>query len=290
MRNKQSQAPVKYRIRWTPSIIVLLIVLCVCAFLSIYPFFLMFSGAFKTTQEIAVNASGFPRNPTLNNFPRLWNYNSGTITRTFFNSVFVSTVYTVIALILASLAAFAFAKFTFKGKNLLFTFLLATMMVPMEVNMTPLFIMFSKIHWLNSYQVQILPGIANVMSMYMLKQYIEGLPDSVLESSMIDGAKSFTTYRQIVMPMVAPALATLTIINFLGKWNDYLMPRTMITKYEYMPIMVILPTLNDTGGVFAISWELIMAGCTIVTVPLLIVYLIFQDKFMASVIMGAVKE
>ena len=90
--------------------------------------------------------------------------------------------------------------------------------------------------------------------------------------------------------MVAPALATLTIINFLGKWNDYLMPRTMITKYEYMPIMVILPTLNDTGGVFAISWELIMAGCTIVTVPLLIVYLIFQDQFMASVIMGAVKE
>lgn len=276
--------------RWTPATIVLLIVLLVCSFVSIYPFFIMFSGAFKTTTELATNASGFPIQPTIENFPRLWNYNSGTITRTFINSVFVSTVYTIGALILASLAAFVFAKFNFRGKNFLFNFLLATMMVPMEVNMTPLFIMFSKVGWLNSYQVQILPGIANVLSMYMLKQYIEGLPDAVLESAMIDGASLRTLYRRIVMPMVSPALATLVIINFMGKWNDYLMPRTMITKYEYMPIMVILPTLNDTGGVFAISWELIMAGCTLVTIPLLLVYLKFQDKFMASVIMGAVKE
>lgn len=285
----KKKTKVKGGIRWTPGRIILIIILCIFALIAIYPFFLMFMGAFKTTSEFAVNASGIPREPTLNNFPRLWNYNSGTIVRTFFNSVFVSVVYTVAALLLASLAAFGFAKFKFRGRNLVFTFLLMTMMVPMEVNMTPLFIMFSKVGWLNSYQVQILPGIANVMSMYLLKQYIEGLPDAVMESAMLDGARNFRIYKDIVMPMVAPALASLIIINFMGKWNDYLMPRTMITKYDFMPIMVILPTLNDTGGVFAISWELIMAGCTIVTVPLLIVYICFQDKFMKSVIMGAVK-
>lgn len=279
--------------RWkrpTPVKILLYSALIIWAFVTIYPFFIMFAAAFKTTAEMAVNASGFPQQPTLENFPRLWNFNSGTIVRTFFNSVFVSTVYTAGVLMLASLAAFAFAKYNFRFKNGIFLFLLATMMVPMEVNMTPLFLIFSKLRWLNSYQVQILPGIANVLSMYMFKQYIEALPDSVLESALLDGASSTTLYRRIVMPMISPAVGTLTIINFMSKWNDYLLPRTMITKYEYMPIMVILPTLNDTGEVFAISWELVMAGCTMVTVPLLLVYLRFQDKFIESVSMGAVKE
>ena len=156
--------------------------------------------------------------------------------------------------------------------------------------MTPLFIMFSKLHWLNSYQVQILPGIANVLAMYMYKQYMEGLPDSVMESAYLDGAGNWTVYRRIIMPMVKPATSALAIIMFLGKWNDYLMPRTMITKQEFMPIMVILPTLSDTGTSYVIPWELIFAGCVLITIPLLIVFFIFQDKFMSSVVMGAVKE
>lgn len=270
--------------------IVLHIVLAVCSFISLYPFFIMFAGAFKTSAELMKNASGWPVNGTLENFPRLLNFNSHIITRTFFNALGVAVVSTVIILVLASLAGYAFAKFKFRGKKILFIFLLATMMLPMEVNMTPLFIMFSKIHWLNSYQVQILPGIANVLAMYMYKQYMEGLPDSVMESAYLDGASNWTVYQKIVMPMVRPATSALAIIMFMGKWNDYLMPRTMITKQEYMPIMVILPTLSDTGTSYVIPWELIFAGCVLVTIPLLVVFFIFQDKFMSSVVMGAVKE
>lgn len=270
--------------------IALHVVLIVCSFISLYPFFIMFAGAFKTSAELMKNASGWPMEGTLENFPRLLNYNSHIISRTFLNALGVSVVSTVITLVLASLAGYAFAKFKFRGKRVLFIFFLATMMLPMEVNMTPLFIMFSKLHWLNSYQVQILPGIANVLAMYMYKQYMEGLPDSVMESAYLDGASHWTVYRKIVMPMVKPATSALAIIMFMGKWNDYLMPRTMITKQEYMPIMVILPTLSDTGTSYVIPWELIFAGCVLVTIPLLVVFFIFQDKFMSSVVMGAVKE
>lgn len=265
-------------------------VLIFCSFVSLYPFFIMFTGAFKTSSELGVNAAGWPLHATLENFSRLLNYNSHIISRTFLNALGVSVVSTVIVLFLASLAGYAFAKFKFRGKKVLFIFFLATMMLPMEVNMTPLFIMFSKLHWLNSYQVQILPGIANVLAMYMYKQYMEGLPDSVMESAYLDGAGNWTVYRRIVMPMVKPATSALAIIMFLGKWNDYLMPRTMITKQEFMPIMVILPTLSDTGTSYVIPWELIFAGCVLITIPLLIVFFIFQDKFMSSVVMGAVKE
>lgn len=269
---------------------ILHIVLIGISFLTLYPFFIMFAGAFKTSAELTTNAFGWPVNFTFENFSRLLNYNSHIISRTFFNAIFVSVVSTVIILILASLAGYAFAKFRFRFKRPLFIFFLATMMLPMEVNMTPLFIMFSKLHWLNSYQVQILPGIANVLAMYMYKQYMEGLPDSVMESAYLDGASKWTVYRRIVMPMVKPATSALAIIMFLGKWNDYLMPRTMITKQEYMPIMVILPTLSDTGTSYVIPWELIFAGCVLITIPLLIVFFIFQDKFMSSIVMGAVKE
>ena len=270
--------------------IMLHIVLIVCSFTALYPFFIMFTGAFKTSSELGVNAAGWPAHATLENFSRLLNYNSHIISRTFLNALGVSVVSTVIVLFLASLAGYAFAKFKFKGKQVLFIFFLATMMLPMEVNMTPLFIMFSKLHWLNSYQVQILPGIANVLAMYMYKQYMEGLPDSVMESAYLDGAGNWTVYRRIIMPMVKPATSALAIIMFLGKWNDYLMPRTMITKQEFMQIMVILPTLSDTGTSYVIPWELIFAGCVLITIPLLIVFFIFQDKFMSSVVMGAVKE
>ena len=270
--------------------IMLHIVLIVCSFTALYPFFIMFTGAFKTSSELGVNAAGWPAHATLENFSRLLNYNSHIISRTFLNALGVSVVSTVIVLFLASLAGYAFAKFKFKGKQVLFIFFLATMMLPMEVNMTPLFIMFSKLHWLNSYQVQILPGIANVLAMYMYKQYMEGLPDSVMESAYLDGAGNWTVYRRIIMPMVKPATSALAIIMFLGKWNDYLMPRTMITKQEFMPIMVILPPSSDTGTSYVIPWELIFAGCVLITIPLLIVFFIFQDKFMSSVVMGAVKE
>lgn len=258
--------------------------------LSIYPVFVMVSGALKSAQELSQNASGFPMSPTAENFKRLMNFSSGLILRTFANSVFVSSVSTVLTVMIASLAAFAFAKYKFRGRDVLFVMLLITMMIPGELNMTPLYLMFSKIGWLNTYQVQIIPSIANVFSLFMLRQYMITIPDSLIEAARIDGAKDFRIFLRIIVPISAPSIGALIILQFLSKWNEILFPKIMLTKQDFMPVMLILPTLNELDSARSVPWELVLAGCTLVTIPLIIVFLLMQDKFLSSVTMGAVKE
>ena len=250
----------------------------------------MLCDSLKLGSELAMNSWGLPKAPTLRNYVDLVSYNSGIMVRTFANSLFVSVIYTVLTIVISCLAAFAFAKYRFKGRDLLFLILITTMMVPGELTMPAIFLMFSKVKMLNTYAIQIFPGIANTFCLFMLKQYIESLPDSLLEAARIDGAGHLYIFRKIVVPLVKPAIGALTILTFLGKWNDYLWPHTLLTKVEVMPIMVVLPTLNTSTSTYSIPWELVLAGCTVITLPLVIVFLIFQDQFMSSVTIGAVKE
>jgi len=265
-------------------------VLCIAATFALLPLWVMLSDSLKTGSEIAVNSWGIPREPTLTNYASLIHYNSGIMVRTFANSVFVSTTYTLLTLLISSLAAFAFSKYRFVGRNVLFVLLIATMMIPGELTMPAIYLMFAKVKMLNTYAIQIFPGIANAFCLFMLKQYIESLPDSLLEAARIDGAGHLYVFRKIVLPLAGPALGALAVLTFLAKWNDYLWPHTLLTKTEVMPIMVILPTLNTSTSFYSIPWELILAGCLVVTLPLIVVFLVFQEQFMSSVMMGAVKE
>lgn len=264
--------------------------LVVLSLISLAPIVIMLFDSFKTGSEIAVNSWGFPRNFTFQNYTSLVSYNSGIMTRTFLNSVFVSTVYTVLSLLLACLAAYAFAKFHFRGKNAFFAILLATMMVPTELTMPAVYLMFSKVKMLNTYSIQIFPGIANVFCLFMLRQTIETIPSSLLEAAKLDGASHMGIFWRLVVPLSKPSLGALAILTFLNKWNDYIWPHTLLTKQEIMPIMVILPTLNVSSSVWSIPWELILTGCVVITLPLVIVFLMFQEQFMSSVTIGAVKE
>jgi ABC-type glycerol-3-phosphate transport system permease component len=263
--------------------------LIVVVIVSVFPFFVMIAGGLKTSGEMASNAAGIPQRPTLENYHNLMTYNAGVIVRTYANSLFIATTYTVLTLFMATLAAYAFAKMHFRGRDLIFFLLLTTMMIPAELNMTPLYLMFSRMHWLNTYQVQIIPGTANVFALFLLKQYVETIPDSLLEAARIDGAGHLRIYWDVIVPTAMPAIGALSILVFLGKWNDYLFPKIMIDKPNMMPIMEILPTLSVKGSELAIPTELILAGCTVVVLPLLIVFFAFQEKFMASVTLGAVK-
>ncbi len=261
------------------------------SFFAAYPVFIMISGSFKTLQELFRNSLGFPQSPTLANYTRLLTMNSGIIVRTYLNSLFIASCYTALVLIAASMAGFVFSKYKFFGKNVLFVMLLITMMVPGELNLTPLFLIFSRLKWLNTFQVQIIPGIANVFAMFMFRQYMDSVPNSLLEAARIDGAGHWRVYRDIVLPISIPTIGALAILLFLGKWNDFLFPKIMVDKINFKPIMVVLPTLNENdAGAAAAPWDLVLTGCTIVTVPLIIVFLIFQDKFLSSVTIGAVKE
>ena len=257
---------------------------------AVVPILLMLVNSFKTGSELSKNAWGIPSFWTFSNYSSLVSFNSGILVRTFLNSVFVSVVYTLLTLIVSSLAAFAFSKYSFKGKNVIFIFLLATMMIPVEITIPAIYLMFSKVHMLNTYSVQIFPGIANVFCLFMLKQYMDSLPNSLLEAARLDGAGDISIYQKVVLPLVSPAIGALAILTFLGKWNDYLWPSMLLTRTEVMPIMVVLPTLNTGNSQWSTPWELVMAGCVIVTLPLIIVFFIFQDQFMSSVTIGAVKE
>ena len=269
---------------------IMIIFLTLFVIYDLLPIFLMFINSFKTGSELSYNSWGFPKKIVIENYLRLITYSGGVLLRSYFNAIFIAVSYTVMTIVISSLAAFAFSKFRFKGRKILFAFLLATMMIPLEITIPPLYIVFSKIKWLNTYYVQIFPGIANVFCMFMMKQYMDGLPSSLIESARIDGANHITIFARIMFPISAPAVGALTILTFLAKWNDFIWPQIMLTDMKVMPIMVILPTLNDKDSIWSIPWELLMAGCTMVVIPIIIVFFAFQKHFMSSVVIGAVKE
>jgi len=270
--------------------IVLIFALVLVSFFFLAPMILMMLNSFKTNAEMAGNSWGLPREWTLENYISLVEFNRGLMVRTFFNSVYVSVSYTVLTLIVSSLAAYVFSKLKFRGSNVIFIVFLATMMIPREITMPTIFLMFARVGMLNTYSIQILPGIANVFCLFLLKQYMDQIPNTILEAATIDGAGKLRLYSKIVMPLAKPALGAMAILVFLEKWNDYLWPSVLLTRREVMPIMVILPTLNVGTSMYAIPWNLIMTGCAIVTLPLVVIFLIFQEQFMSSVTIGAVKE
>ena len=265
------------------------ILIVVCLIL-LYPVFVMISGSFKYLSELFRNSAGLPWEPTINNYIRLLNYNSGLIVRTFLNSLFIASTTTVLQVFIASMAGFAFAKYKFRGKNLLFLMFMLTMMVPAEMLITPQFLIFSKMGWLNTYRVQIIPAIANTFAMFMFRQFMESIPNALIEAARIDGAGHWRVYTNIILPTSMPTIGALGILQFLAKWNDYLYPKIMINKVNLKPIMVILPTLSEGGDISGQPYDLILAGCTLVVIPMIIVFLCLQDKFIQGVTLGSVKE
>lgn len=212
-------------------------VVILACFFAVFPVYIMVTGALKDSKELYSNAYGFPVQATLDNFSRLLNYNSGLIVRTFGNSIFVATCYTALSCLLASMAGYAFAKFGFKGKNVLFLFLIVTMMIPAELNITPLYLIFSKMKWLNTYQVQIIPGAANVFALFLMRQYMMSIPDSLLEAARIDGAGDWRIFTKIVLPISSPSIGALAILQFLSKWNELLYPKIMLTSSREYHVM-----------------------------------------------------
>lgn len=255
----------------------------------LYPIFIMLLGSFKTQTELSNNPAGMPKSFAPTNYIDAYNYKNGALVKGFFNALYVSAVTVILTLFISALAAFAFAKYKFKGRNLIFTLLMATMMIPGEVTLTPLYLMMSKMNMLNTYAVQILPSIANVFAMFMLRQYMFSIPDEMIQAARIDGAGNWSIFSKIVLPTSAPVLSALGILVFLNKWNEYLWPNIMVSDEGKLPILVLIPRIT-VGTVYTPQWHLIMTGCVIATMPLFIVFCIFQKKFMASVLLGSVKE
>jgi ABC-type glycerol-3-phosphate transport system permease component len=276
--------------RWTGRRALVNLLLIGACVLASYPFVVMILGGLKTSGELASNPAGIPRHPTLANFRELFTGASGHIMiRALVNTVVVTVPYTLLTVLFAAMAGYAFAKYEFRGRKLLFGLFIASILVPIEVNIPALYIFFARIHWLNSYQVQIIPGTASVLGMFMARQFMMGIPTEVLDAARVDGAGHFRIFWRIAMPMAAPVLGAIGVLTFVAKWSDYLWPVIMVGDAKYQPVMVALPSISTSTTGFIVHYELLLAGCLIVIVPLVALFLRYQDTLMAGTTGGAVR-
>lgn len=212
-----------------------------------------------------------------------------------FNSLMVTGVTMVLSLLLCSMAAFAFVFLEFPGRNLMLAVVLATFIVPFESIAIPLLLVVNnlpwvggaglEIGWLNSYHVQIVPFIADALTIFLFVQYFRDLPRDLVEAARVDGASYFQIYRRIVLPLAGPVFATAAILKFLAMYNQYLWPVMTAQSEEYRPIMVGLQYFFQLN----IAWGEMMAYLTVITVPVLLFYLSLQRAFIASIASTGVK-
>ena len=207
--------------------------------------------------------------------------------RYFINSVFIATASTLLTLFFCSLGGYAFAKYEFKGKAVLFGILLASMMIPFQVLLVPLFGLMSDIGWLNSYKAIIIPFSVGAFGIFLMRQFIVTIPSELIDAARIDGCSEFGIYYRIVLPIIKPALGALTIYSFLSSWNGYLWPLIVLrdeAKYT-LPI-----GLANLIGIYRQDYGMLMAGTFLSLLPIIILFLAMQREFIQGITLGSVKE
>ncbi len=254
------------------------LVLIAVAAVMIVPFIAMISVSFQTGSRAAVfPIDWIPDTPTLENYRNLLEHTR--ILRWFGNSLLVASVGTGIALITATTAGYAFARMQFVGRSVIFWAFLAMLMIPGEVTLIPQYMLLSEIGWVNTYQALILPGVTSAFGIFMIRQYLQGLPKDYEEAARMDGASEFQIFWQVVLPMLTPAIATLGTIQFLNYWNDFLYPLIVTSQAGMRTLPVGLATLQTpTGGL-----PETLAGATLAIVPTVAVFLFFQKYFVRGI-------
>lgn len=210
--------------------------------------------------------------------------------RYFLNTVIVTTATVIGQLIFCSTAAYAFARLRFIGRRALFILFLATMMIPFQVTMIPLFLMVLKLGWANSYIGLIGPGISSAFGIFLLRQAFLTIPRDYQDAARIDGASEWTIFWRVFLPLVKPALATVGVFSFMGTWNDLLWPLLVSRDVEHRTLELGLAYFNASSSAFEQpNWPLVMAAAVVVLVPVLIVYLFAQRFFIAGIALSGVK-
>jgi multiple sugar transport system permease protein len=204
----------------------------------------------------------------------------------FANSLGVSLAITLGSLLVNTLAGYAFAKLRFVGRERIFQILLAALVIPAQVAMLPLFLLMKQLHLVNSFGGVILPALATVFGIFLVRQYARGIPDELLEAARIDGASEMRIFFQIVLPMLKPVLVTLTIFTFMGAWNDFMWPLIVLTDQEHYTLPVALASLSREH---IMDVELMMAGAVITVIPVLLLFLALQRYYIQGLLLGSVK-
>jgi len=250
------------------------------------PFVWMILGSFKGQGELLrVPPTWLPESPTLDNYREL--FNKASFLRYFVNSTVVAAFVTTGNLIFCSMVGYALAKLTFRGKKLVFTLVMGTLLIPGMVTFVPLFVLVANLGLVDSYPGLILPFLVTPFGVFLMRQFIVGLPDELLDAGRVDGASELRIFRQIILPLCGPGLATLGILTFLGSWNNFLWPLVVAQTQEHYTLPVALALFSRGQNVT--NYGLLLAGATVVVVPIVIVFLIFQRRFIEGIATTGIK-
>jgi multiple sugar transport system permease protein len=224
------------------------------------------------------------KNPTLNAYRALMD--AMPMWRIILNSLGVAVVATGLQLITGSMAGYGFGRLKFRGKNVVFGLYLATMMVPLQVLVVPLFIEMKMLNLQDTYMALLAPSVASAFGVFLLKQAVEGVPVELDEAATLDGAGHLRIFTLIILPLIRPALATVAVFAFMGSWNSFLWPLVVMRSPEFMTLPLGLSTLQ---GQFTTRWDVVMAGSVVSIIPIAIVYLLAQRHIIAGVATTGIK-
>ena len=250
-----------------------------------FPLLWMFSVSFMSAGEAASFPPPLlPKNATLDNYRLL--LGAGGMANYFLNSVFLAVCATLLSLFFNVMAGYAFAKLQFKGRELMFQTLLSALVIPAQVGMMPLFLLLKYMGLVNTYAGALVPWIASVFGIFMVRQFAQSIPDEMIEAARIDGASEWQIFTKLIVPNLAPILVTLGLFTFLGSWNDFMWPLIILTDAKSYTMPVALAVLSREH---VQDSEMMMAGAVLTILPVLFLFLALQRFYMRGMLAGSVK-
>jgi len=259
--------------------------LLVTALLTLGPLLWMLSVSFMSRGEASSFPPPFlPHDASLASYAEL--FTRVGMGRAFANSLFLATTATLLSLLFNVAAGYGFAKLRFAGRDRIFKALMGALVIPAQVAMIPLFLLLKTIGLVNTYMGVLIPSMANVFGIFLVRQYAMSIPDEMLEAARIDGAGELRIFRSVVLPTLGPILVTLAIFTFLGSWNDFLWPLIVLTDDSHHTLPVALASLTREH---AQDSELMMAGSVLTVLPVLALFLVLQRYYIQGLLAGSVK-
>jgi multiple sugar transport system permease protein len=265
--------------------IALYLVLSLGAIVMLTPLLQMVVTSFKTSGEaLRVPPTLLPDRPTLDAYRTV--LTQAPFGLWFRNSVVVAVSVTALILFTSSLAGYIFAKFKFPGRDLLFTLLLGTLMVPFPVVLIPIYLIVNNLHLLNTLFALIVPSTVSAFGIFLMRQFIAAIPDDLIDAARLDGASEFGIYWRLIRPQLGPAMGALGIFTFLSSWNDYLWPLIAINDQDKMTLPLALAFFNSSH---ATRYDLVMAAAVLIVLPVIAAFLFFQRQFINALVLSGIK-
>lgn len=261
------------------------ILLCFISFIFIFPLLWVVLSSLKPQSELfTYPLTILPRFPTLENYVKA--FTSGDFVTYNKNSIFVSVVATFITITVNVMAGYALSKFWFKGRDLIFSLMISTLMIPLQAIVIPIFLLLKNLGMLNTLWGIIIPPAASPTGVFLARQYIQTIPNSLIEAARIDGSGEFRIFIKIIIPLAQPIIATIAIFSFMWRWNDFLWPFIVISVKKKMTLQL---ALANFVGQFQINWGQLLAMTVVTMIPIIIVFLGLQKYFVTGLTAGGVK-